>query len=83
MVNPESPLSSWILKVLAVVLPLGAGVLVSLSVTNGWPLFVVIPAYGLAGALLIGLFIRRPGTKAGTAVVLGMFALGAVLYLVH
>jgi hypothetical protein len=64
-----------------VLLLIGAGMLVALSMRYGWPLFMVIPLYGALGTML--LFGRTALDKPRLAFfALGFLTLGVVLYFV-
>ena len=62
-------------------LALGAGLFVAFSKRYGWPLFLVVPAYGLVGTVIVHRNTGAPLTNtAGTAVVVSLIALVLVLY---
>ena len=69
------------LHIAVMLLALGAGLLVAFSKRYGWPLFLVVPAYGLVGTVIVHRNTGAPLTKtAGTAVVVSLIALVLMLY---
>lgn len=71
------------LHIAVMLLALGVGLLGAFSKRYGWPLFLVVPAYGLVGTVIVHRYTATPLTKmAGTVMAVLLIVLGVVLFFV-